>query len=263
MKQPEHVQLSAGCFHLKSFLNATGQQGFIDSIREMIMENPQKMRFQRSEKLAKDFAEETSSVFGTDQYIADKKRELAERNAKKFGCYVLDVSHRDMSLHEIKMLGLTIEEGVNLAVKAAQAEGKEFGASSANAGHQQNLKAQYQRYIFDFYKEPEEDGEHGDSGGYSEKIDLPNIGKSGHAKKNKHTLNYFAVSFGSTIELEYEIEEEGDSPQKLSVTLNSGDAFVTNSLVKSISYRVLRTTNIHDQQLVMREGCLVLQAERD
>jgi len=40
LKQPEYKQLSAGCFHLKSFLNATGQQGFIDSIREMIMENP-------------------------------------------------------------------------------------------------------------------------------------------------------------------------------------------------------------------------------
>ena len=36
MKQPEHLQLSAGCFHLKGFLNATAQQNFIDSIREMI-----------------------------------------------------------------------------------------------------------------------------------------------------------------------------------------------------------------------------------
>ena len=60
-----------------------------------------------------------SSVFGADEYIADKKREMAERNTKKFGCYVLDLNHRDVPLHEIKMLGLTIEEGVNIAVKAA------------------------------------------------------------------------------------------------------------------------------------------------
>jgi len=39
-KPPSHKQLSVGCFHLKNFLNATGQQGFIDAIREMCLENP-------------------------------------------------------------------------------------------------------------------------------------------------------------------------------------------------------------------------------
>ena len=85
------------------------------------------MRFQRSEKLAKEYLDETSSVFGMDEYIADKKREMAERNTKKFGCYVLDLNHRDVPLHEIKMLGLTIEEAVNIAVKKAQEAGREFG----------------------------------------------------------------------------------------------------------------------------------------
>lgn len=261
MKQAGHLQLSAGCFHLKGFLNATAQQNFVDSIREMIQENPQKMRFQRSEKLAKEYLEETSSVFGADDYIADKKREMAERNTKKFGCYVLDLNHRDVPLHEIKMLGLTIEEGVNTAVKEAHEAGKEFQPHTA--AHMQNFKAQYQRYIFDFYKESDEDGDHGDAGGYTEPIDLPNLGKSGNPKNKKNSLNYYAVAFGSSIELEYQIVEDGGHHQKLQVTLHSGDAFVTNSIVKEISYQVMRTTNVHQQQLVMREGCLLIQAERD
>ena len=63
----------------------------------MCFDNPQKMRFQRSEKLAKELREEAES-FGTND-VVEKKREIAVRNAKKFGCYVLDIGHRDMSLH--------------------------------------------------------------------------------------------------------------------------------------------------------------------
>jgi len=62
------------------------------------------------------------------------------RNSKKQGCYVLDVPHRDMSLHEIKMLGLSIEEGVNEAVNKSKSQGKEFGDMIPNT---QNFKAQY------------------------------------------------------------------------------------------------------------------------
>jgi len=57
--------------------------------------------------------------------------------------------------------------------------------------------------------------------------------------------------------------EEATGNQKLKVQLNSGDAFVTNSNVKSLSYTVLRTTNKYSQELVMRDGCLLIQAERD
>lgn len=91
----------------------------------MINENPGKMRFQRSEKLAAEYIDD-SNVIGNDSLISDKKREMAIRNSKKFGCYVLDLSHREMPLHEIKMLGLTIEEGVNLAVKNAADQEKGF-----------------------------------------------------------------------------------------------------------------------------------------
>lgn len=49
---------------------------------------------------------------------------MAIRNQRKFGCYVLDLSHREMPLHEIKMLSLTIEEGVNQAVKNSEKQGK-------------------------------------------------------------------------------------------------------------------------------------------
>ena len=36
----------------------------------------------------------------------------------------MDLSHREMPLHEIKMLGLTIEEGVNIAVKNSVGQAK-------------------------------------------------------------------------------------------------------------------------------------------
>ena len=77
---------------------------------------------------------------------------MAIRNSRKFGCYVLDLSHREMSLNEIKMLGITIEAGVNQAVKNSKEQGKNFDNEN-----QQNFKAQYQRYIFDFFKEQDSD----------------------------------------------------------------------------------------------------------
>jgi len=83
------------------------------------------MRFQRSEKLAKEMRQE-AETFSGDQYLNERKRDIAVRNAKKFGCYVLDIGHKDMSLHEIKMLGLTIEEGVNEAIKKSNEAGRTF-----------------------------------------------------------------------------------------------------------------------------------------
>lgn len=46
------------------------------------------------------------------------------------------------------------------------------------------------------------------------------------------------MAFGATIEIEYDIVEEQAGSSTLKVTLNSGDVFVTNSNVKSISYEV-------------------------
>ena len=126
VKQPDSTQLSAGCFHLKSFLNGSGQQGFIEAIREMCIDNPAKMRFQSTQKLVKEINESESE----EQYQSEKKREMMLRNAKKYGCYTLTVNHRDMSLHEIKMLGVSIEEGVNNAVKKAWDEGNSFGSAA-------------------------------------------------------------------------------------------------------------------------------------
>jgi len=68
--------LSSGCFYLKNFLNASGQQGFIDGIREMCFDNPTKMRFQSAEKLTKEYFEETDTLHG-DEVLSEKKRELA------------------------------------------------------------------------------------------------------------------------------------------------------------------------------------------
>ena len=82
------------------------------------------------------------------------------------------------------------------------------------------------------------------------------------SKKNRLQLNYYAIAFGASIEVQYDvIEEQGMFCHK--VMQNSGDAFVTNSNVKSLSYTVIHTTDKYQQQLVMRDGCLLLQAERD
>ena len=86
-----------------------------------------------------------------------------------------------------------------------------------------------------------------DQGGWTEPIDLPNIGSSHGSKKNKLTLNYFAIAFGATIEIEYDVVEEGTGMGTHAITLESGDAFVANSLVKSISYRVKATSNKYHQ----------------
>lgn len=61
-RNPNYVQISKGCYHLKNFLNASGQQGFIDGIRELCFENPQKMRFQACEKLVKEYLEDMKSL---------------------------------------------------------------------------------------------------------------------------------------------------------------------------------------------------------
>lgn len=109
---------------------------------------------------------------------------MAQRNANKFGCYVLEVGHKEMTMHEIKMLGLSIEQGVNEATQSQKGE--------------QNYKANYQRYIFDFFKDSNDETNENDLGGYTNKISL-NVGKSYGAKKNKLMLNYYAIAFGASI----------------------------------------------------------------
>mmetsp|Transcript_7603 Transcript_7603/g.12779 ORF Transcript_7603/g.12779 Transcript_7603/m.12779 type:complete len:335 (-) Transcript_7603:48-1052(-) len=259
IRQPEFTQLSLGCFHLKNFLDASGQQGFIDSIREMCNENPQKMRFQKAEKLAKESYQSSAETFGAEEFQSEKKKDMAYRNGRKFGCYVLDVTNKDVNIHEVSMLGLTIEECVNQALKISKDKGLKFGNDNQNSN--QNFKTKYSRYVFDFFK-PSSELLDEDKGGYTEKIELTALGKSGY-KKNKTQLNYIAVAFGSTIELEYDVIEEGVGESTLWVTLETGDAFVANSNVKRLAYRVKKTLDKCNQKLVLREGCLLLQAENN
>lgn len=101
----------------------------------MCLDDPVKMRFQSTEKLVKDYEQEQQSQSDP----SDKKKEMASRNERKHNCYVLDVAHREMNLHEIKMLGLSIEEAVNEAVNKSKEEGKEFGNGMTT--NQQNFKA--------------------------------------------------------------------------------------------------------------------------
>ena len=120
------------------------------------------------------------------------------------------------------------------------------------------MSAKYQRYVFDFFKEPEDDEDIEHAGGYTDKITLTNVGKSGSGKKSKLSLNYFAIAIGATIEMEYDVVEDGASAATYKVQLESGDAFVVNSNVKQLCYHVRKTTATHAQPLVMRPGCLLL-----
>lgn len=73
----------------------------------------------------------------------------------------MEVGYKDMTMHEIKMLALSIEEAVNEAAR----------------GGEQNHKAQYQKYIFDFFKDVNEDAAtEAEYGGYTERISLPFLG---------------------------------------------------------------------------------------
>lgn len=53
----------------------------------MCQDHPQRLRFQRSEKLIKEYKEEAEN----QDVQSDKKHEIAQRNKKKYGCYVLDI----------------------------------------------------------------------------------------------------------------------------------------------------------------------------
>jgi len=81
----------------------------------MCQDHPQRLRFQRSEKLIKEYKEEAEN----QDVQSDKKHEIAQRNKKKYGCYVLDIGQKDVkeSLSEMITLGISIEECVNKAVK--------------------------------------------------------------------------------------------------------------------------------------------------
>ena len=48
--------------------------------------------------------------------MSEKKREMLHRTSRKHSCYVLDVAARDMPMHEVQMVGFTIEEAVTKAV---------------------------------------------------------------------------------------------------------------------------------------------------
>lgn len=130
VNKAQPVQLSAGCFHLKSMLDAPAQQSLVEAIREMLAANPSKMRFQQAEKLAQE-GHSDSVVLGSrnDEIISEKKKEQSERYARKHGCYTLDIAGKD-AFDAAKMLGLTVEESVNEAVTAAKDAKNDYGTSS-------------------------------------------------------------------------------------------------------------------------------------
>ena len=139
---------------------------------------------------------------------------------------------------EIKSLSGGVEEGVNL-VKLA-------------AGGPQS-KITYKRYTCDFFK---------DEGGYMEKIDM-NLPSETKKKGAKLVINGFLLAIGDSVKVDYTIAEDGHS-YTYSVTLQSGDAFAVNSEVRALSFGVAEVKGkSKPKDLVLREGALLITAERD
>lgn len=169
-----------GCFHIQYLLSLIEQQTILDSIRSQCIEgDPQKYKFSRSEVLAED--EEQMRQEDTFEYLDNSGgRSTKNRNAKKHGCYVMNLNGRDIS-ESLKAIPLSVEEGVN----------KMQGSSSGGV----HSKSVYKRYTFDFFKK----GSDPDSDAYSDKISL-NLMQGGKEAKKKSSkgllINAFIISIG-------------------------------------------------------------------
>ena len=71
---------------------------------------PQKYKFSRSETLTDEENKKDNDSF--DYLQSENQANSVLRNSKKFNCYVMELSGRDIS-EEVKSLSLAVEEGVN------------------------------------------------------------------------------------------------------------------------------------------------------
>ena len=136
------------------------------------------------------------------------------RNEKKQSCYTMVVSNAKDVPEEIRSVATGIEEGVNM-IKS------ESGAMQ--------VKAQYKRFTFDFFK-PEGCQSEGIS------LSLPKGAKKGKTA-SKVVIAAYLVALGDQMKIQYTIEEDLHT-YKFNVILNSGDAFAVNSQVQGLTYTV-------------------------
>lgn len=72
------------------------------------------------------------------------------------------------------------------------------------------------------------------------------------------------LCIGDSIDLEYTIRENEVQSYDYNITLQSGDAFVINHKVFGMSYAVKKVReNTRPKHLVLRDGSLLLQIEKD
>ena len=90
----------------------------------------------------------------------------------------------------------------------------------------QHYKLIYKKFKYDFYK---------DNGFCDEK---ETIKLRDDKKKNKNVICFILVVIGNSVQIEYEIKEEGNDYSYKRV-LESGDAFFIDQKVKHFSYRVV------------------------
>ncbi|CDW80309.1 activating signal cointegrator 1 [Stylonychia lemnae] len=228
-----------GCFHIQNLLSLREQQQILDSLRNQQINQPQKYKFTRSETLANE--EEIKKEEDSFSYLQDEKNNFAqERNKKKFNCYVMELSGRDVT-DEVKNLMNAVEDGVNQLKDQSQST---------------LVKSVYKRFTFDFFKESPDT--------YMEKIKLFLPQQKAKKKgKNQPLINAFFICVGDGIKIDYNIEEDSKS-YNYSIELKSGDAFVVSSEVKGMQLSVEQIVEkTKPSNLVLRDGTLLITVERD
>lgn len=115
----------------------------------------------------------------------------------------------------------------------------------------QYLKLKYKRFKYDFFKNS---GEQPDKQAISLKFEN---------KKNKNLICFILLVIGNSVQIQYEINEDGIDYEYKRV-LESGDAFIVGQNVKKFSYRVVQVyEDTKPVDVILREGALVLRMEKD
>ena len=117
-------------------------------------------------------------------------------------------------------------------------------------GTTQHRKLWYKKYKYEFYRDD----------GYGKDLEKLHLKEE---KKSKNTICGILVVIGNSVEIEYEIHEDGVDYMYKRV-LDSGDAFFFDQKVKHFAYRV-NTIKPESKpfDVTLRDGTLLLRYQKD
>ena len=150
----------------------------------------------------------------------------------KENCYSVNLNAKEAS-DAVKSLPLDLEGVVNTIAKT------------------QHFKLMYKKFKYDFYRN---DG----CCAIHEKINLRE-----EKKKNKNVICFIMIVIGNSVQIEYEIKEDGVDYSYQRV-LESGDAFFIDQKINQFSYRVMQVKpDTKPSDVILRDGALMLRFEKD